>query len=77
MDYKFILKHIKPSTEEKKEVNELATKLMDYVDEICKEESITGKAKLVGSASKKTWLSGKSDIDIFIRFPLLSKSFVL
>ena len=70
MDYKFILKHIRPSAEEKKEVEELSKKLMNYIDKICEEESIAGKAKLVGSASKKTWLSGKSDIDIFIRFPL-------
>ena len=70
MNYEFILKDLKPSENETKGVYEISDKLIKTIDNICKNEDINAKAHLVGSVSKKTWLSGKSDIDIFIRFPL-------
>ena len=70
MDYEFILKDLRPSEEENKGIKIMADKLMNLIDEICEKENINGKSHLVGSAAKNTWLSGKSDIDIFIKFPL-------
>ncbi len=70
MDYEFILKDLRPSEEENKDIKTMADKLMNLIDEICEKENINGESHLVGSAAKNTWLSGKSDIDIFIKFPL-------
>ena len=70
MDYKQILNEIKPSKEESREILKTSDKLISYLNEVCKDESITASASLVGSVAKKTYLSGKSDIDVFISFPL-------
>ncbi len=70
MDYKQILNEIKPSKEESREILKTSDKLISYLNEVCKDEGITASASLVGSVAKKTYLSGKSDIDIFISFPL-------
>lgn len=70
MDYKHILNEIKPSKEESKEILKTSDKLITYLNEVCKDEGINACASLVGSVAKKTYLSGKSDIDIFISFPL-------
>ena len=70
MDYKQILNEIKPSKEESREILKTSDKLISYLNEVCKDEGITAHASLVGSVAKKTYLSGKSDIDIFISFPL-------
>ena len=70
MDYKQILDEIKPSKEESNEILKISDKLINYLNEICKKENINACASLVGSVAKKTYLSGKSDIDIFISFPL-------
>ena len=70
MDYKQILNEIKPSKEESREILKTSDKLISYLNEVCKDEGITAHASLVGSVAKKTYLSGKSDIDVFISFPL-------
>ena len=70
MDYKQILNEIKPSKEESREILKTSDKLISYLNEVCKDEGITASASLVGSVAKKTYLSGKSDIDVFISFPL-------
>jgi len=70
MNYEFILKDLKPSKEEKEAVNKTAEKVIDFINESCESENIGAEAMLVGSVAKKTWLSGKSDIDVFIHFPL-------
>ncbi len=70
MNYEFILKDIRPNKEEIDSVSKTAHKILDFLNETCRKENIPAKAMFVGSFSKKTWLSGKSDIDIFIHFPL-------
>ena len=70
MNYEFILKDLKPSEEEVTAVNETTDKVIDFINKKCKEESIEAEAIAVGSVAKNTFLRGKSDIDIFIRFPL-------
>ena len=70
MDYKVILDEIKPTKEENDKVTEVSTKLLDFLNNKCREDNIDAEAVLVGSVAKGTYLRGKSDIDIFIAFPL-------
>lgn len=70
MDYNLILKDIKPSLEEKEEINNVSNRLIDFLQYTCDNENIDAKVTLVGSVAKNTALKGKSDIDIFIAFPL-------
>lgn len=70
MDYNFILEDIRPTENETKAVNELCLKLTTFINECCLKENINAKTTIVGSLAKETYLSGKSDIDIFIAFPL-------
>lgn len=70
MDYDLILKDIKPTLEEKKEINEVSSNIMNFLQKSCDEKDIDAKVALVGSVAKNTALKGKSDIDIFIAFPL-------
>ena len=69
MNFELILKDLKPSQDEIDAVSETSDRVIDFINETCKEEKINAKAMAVGSVAKKTWLSGKSDIDIFIHFP--------
>ncbi|MBE6498960.1 MAG: CCA tRNA nucleotidyltransferase [Methanobrevibacter thaueri] len=70
MDYQIILEDIKPTVDEKQHINNVSSKIMDFLQETCDELEIPGKVSLVGSVAKNTALKGKSDIDIFIAFPL-------
>jgi tRNA nucleotidyltransferase (CCA-adding enzyme) len=70
MDYEAILKDIKPTKDEKEHVDNVSSKVMDFLQETCDSEGINAKVTLVGSVAKNTALKGKSDIDIFIAFPL-------
>lgn len=69
MNYELILTQLRPSLEEVDAVKEITESIIDFINETCSEEGINAKANAVGSVAKKTWLSGKSDIDIFITFP--------
>ena len=73
MNYESILKELRPTPEEIDAVNETTEKIIDFINETCKEECIDAKANAVGSVAKNTWLRGKSDIDIFISFPIETK----
>lgn len=70
MDYENVLMDISPSDDEKVKVKELSSIMIDFLNDKAIDESIDCEAILVGSMAKKTWLSGKSDIDIFLHFPL-------
>lgn len=70
MNYKEILKEIKPTKEESEIVHKIATESITCIDNIAKKENINVETLLVGSIAKETWLSGSSDIDIFINFQL-------
>ena len=70
MDYNLILNDIKPTDEEDLKVNGVSLKLMKYLEKCISAENIDACVFLVGSVSKGTYLRGKSDIDIFIAFPL-------
>ena len=70
MDYELILKDIKPTAEEKAKIDKVSSDIMGFLQKTCDDEDIDAKVTLVGSVAKNTALKGKSDIDIFIAFPL-------
>ncbi|HEX3013603.1 MAG TPA: CCA tRNA nucleotidyltransferase, partial [Methanobacterium sp.] len=70
IDFNNILKVIKPTKEENEKVKSLSDKLINIINGIANENNIDAEAVLVGSVAKGTWLSGKADVDIFIKFPL-------
>ncbi|MBM4241207.1 MAG: CCA tRNA nucleotidyltransferase [Euryarchaeota archaeon] len=70
INFKNILKEIKPKENENSEIQILSSKLIKTINEIAKEDNVNAEAVMVGSVAKCTWLSGKADIDIFIKFPL-------
>ena len=70
MNYESILNELRPTPEEIEAVNETTEKVIDFINELCEKEGIDAKANAVGSVAKNTWLRGKSDIDIFISFPI-------
>lgn len=70
MDYEQILNDIKPTSDEQHQIDEMSSKLVSYLQKTCDDEGIDAKVTIVGSVAKHTALKGKSDIDIFIAFPL-------
>jgi len=65
--FKSVLKKIKPSSEQKKQLDNLSKKAMGLVNE--KAKKYKAKAMLVGSITRDTWLPDKKEFDIFILFP--------
>ena len=70
MDYNLILNDIKPTIDELNQLNEVSSRLISYLQNLCDGENLNANVALVGSVAKNTALKGKSDIDIFIAFPL-------
>jgi tRNA nucleotidyltransferase (CCA-adding enzyme) len=70
MDYQAILKDIKPTEDEKRHIERVSSDVITFLQDTCDSECIDAKVTLVGSVAKNTALKGKSDIDIFIAFPL-------
>lgn len=70
MDYSLILEDIKPTLEEKQEIDDVSASIINFLQTTCDSENIKAKVALVGSVAKNTALKGNSDIDIFIAFPL-------
>ncbi len=70
MDYEAILKDIKPTIDEKQHIDDVSSRIMNFLQNACDSRNIDANVNLVGSVAKNTALKGKSDIDIFIAFPL-------
>ena len=70
MDYNLILDDIKPTLDETKQINDVSSKVINYLQKLCDSDNLNANVALVGSVAKNTALKGKSDIDIFIAFPL-------
>ena len=70
MNYREILKEIKPSKADKEKVHKIAKDAINFINQKARTENIDTEAILVGSVAKDTWLSGNADIDIFTHFPL-------
>ena len=58
-----VLAKIKPTPEEREKLAELARKIEGYIVE----EGVP--CEMVGSAARKTWISGEHDLDMFIMLP--------
>jgi tRNA nucleotidyltransferase (CCA-adding enzyme) len=69
-DRKSVLNSIKPSKPEKEKFDRLSYRLIKLINKIARENNVNADAVLVGSVAKGTCLSGKTDIDIFIKFPI-------
>jgi len=59
-----VLAKIKPTPEERDELAELARLIDGYITE----EGVP--CEIVGSAARKTWISGEHDLDMFIMLPI-------
>jgi tRNA nucleotidyltransferase (CCA-adding enzyme) len=70
IDLDSILNQIEPSKDEKIKVNDLSRQLIKIINQMAHEKGIKAEAVLLGSVAKDTWLAGKGDIDIFIKFPI-------
>lgn len=70
MNFEYILEKLRPGQEETDAVIKITERIIDFINEACRDEGIDAKANAVGSVAKNTWLSGNSDIDIFISFPI-------
>lgn len=70
MNYELIINDIKPTDTEQKEIDDMSDRLVGHLRKICADENIEAKITVVGSVAKRTALKGKSDIDIFMAFPL-------
>ncbi len=70
IDFNSVLNAIKPTDAENRKIKAISDKLINIINQIAKDRNIDAEAVLVGSVAKGTWLKGKGDIDIFIKFPL-------
>ena len=77
MDYEAILNDIKPTEAEKKHIFSVSGSIMKFLQNACDDKDIDASINLVGSVAKNTALKGKSDIDIFIAFPLQTDKKIL
>lgn len=66
---KEVLTEIKPSKKEKEELSKVVKDLVEDAEKVVSSLEVPVKTKLVGSASRGTWLSGNQDIDLFLLFP--------
>ena len=70
MDYSLILDDIKPTDDETRQLRQVSSKVIGYLQSLCDTEGLDAHVALVGSVAKNTALKGNSDVDIFIAFPL-------
>lgn len=65
-----VLKRVKPSERERKEVNEISVFILDILKKLVKKHELEEKVRveIEGSFAKDTWLSEDVDLDIFLLF---------
>ncbi|KAA0002253.1 MAG: CCA tRNA nucleotidyltransferase [Thermoplasmata archaeon] len=64
-----VLKKIKPSKEEEKEIKKIINELKRKISKEIEKRGVDAKVLLVGSLAKGTYLKNALDIDLFILFP--------
>ena len=64
-----VLKRIRPTKEEEREIKQLVSKIEKTIKEQARERNWPVKPILVGSVAKNTWIKGIKDIDMFLAFP--------
>lgn len=65
-----VLKRVKPSQAEEDRVNKVLSKTVSTIREEFKRLEPEADVLIEGSIAKGTWLSGETDADVFIRFPV-------
>ncbi|MEM2275991.1 MAG: nucleotidyltransferase domain-containing protein, partial [Thermoproteota archaeon] len=65
-----VLKRIKPSPEERDHMNHVLSKVVSTLREELKNLEPEVDVLVEGSVAKDTWLSGETDADVFVRFPI-------
>jgi|Deesub1362A_J573_1020465.scaffolds.fasta_scaffold01512_6 tRNA nucleotidyltransferase (CCA-adding enzyme) len=66
---KKVLRKVKPSEEEKKEMRRIAEEVIRRLQELTANLEFPVEIQLVGSAARDTWISGNRELDIFLLFP--------
>ena len=66
---KEVIERISPKEEEKRELKAVAELIIDKINIKASELGIESHAISVGSTARNTWVSGETDIDIFLMFP--------
>lgn len=64
-----VLERIRPGPEERRELRELAERLMEAVAQEAAELGVEAEPVHVGSSSRSTWLAGDRDVDVFLKLP--------
>lgn len=64
------LKRVKPSLEEEERVNRVLSKTVSILRDEFKSLEPEAEVLVEGSVAKGTWLSGETDADVFVRFPV-------
>ncbi len=64
------LRRVKPSLEEEERVNRMLSKTVSMLREEFNRFEPEAEVLIEGSVAKDTWLSGETDADIFVRFPV-------
>jgi tRNA nucleotidyltransferase (CCA-adding enzyme) len=64
------LRRVKPSLEEEERVNNILSKTVSILREEFNRLEPEAEVLVEGSVAKNTWLSGETDADIFVRFPV-------
>ncbi|MCS7138946.1 MAG: CCA tRNA nucleotidyltransferase, partial [Crenarchaeota archaeon] len=65
-----VLRRIKPSEEERNHMNKVLSKVVLTLQEEFKNIEPDADVLIQGSVAKDTWLSGETDADVFVRFPI-------
>ena len=64
-----VLMRISPKKEEKAKLKALTELIINKINNKASELGIESHAISVGSTARNTWVSGETDIDIFLMFP--------
>lgn len=65
-----VLRRIKPSPSEREHMNHVLSKVVSTLREEFKNLEPESDVLVQGSVAKDTWLSGETDADVFVRFPV-------
>lgn len=64
-----VLQKIKPSSEERRDLDRIAKEVVSKIQRLAQSRELECEVLIVGSAARKTWLSGDHDLDVFIGVP--------
>ncbi|MBO3769928.1 MAG: CCA tRNA nucleotidyltransferase [Thermoproteota archaeon] len=65
-----VLRRIKPNVEERNHMDNVLSKVVSKLQEEFKNIEPEADVLIEGSVAKDTWLSGETDADVFVRFPV-------